>query len=237
MIKDNIRTLTRTDNNTRAQIRMDAFLDQQSSKTCAIFDFDECLIDDHLSSQLTMEYVHRIDDSSVDFGDHSFGAIASILQCYVGLTRREITSTCNRLAAKTRWRPYALKLLKVLISNPDYTPLIMSSGLNLAVNAKTTLGSLSIPIFACELEFDNTGICIQPSLVITADVKGRLTQNIADSGKFERVFTVGHSYGDIYMLRSGIGIALRGVSEVEDVAQYVVSGFKEISRLILTGTK
>ena len=195
-------------------------------------DFDECLIDSHLSKQLSIEYINRIAKSSIDFQNHGFNGIANILKCYVGFNRIEISSTCARLAAKTRWRHYALKFLKMLASNPYYTPLIISSGLNLAIEAKLARNILSIPVFACELEFDDTDACIQPSVIITAKAKGEITENIIASHKFSRVFAIGHSYGDIYMIRASNGIALRGEPEIEDAAQHVVSGFRDVLHLI-----
>ncbi len=237
MIQYSTEMFSDIENEARARWRLDVFLRQQSAKNCVIIDFDECLIDIHLSSQLTMEYIHRVDPSSVDFGDYSLAAISSILQCYVGLSRNEIASTCGRLAAKARWRPHALELLNFLISDPDYSVLIMSSGLDMAIDAKISSSCLSISRIACEMEFDKAETCIRPYLIVTGDVKGRLTRHVVASKRFESVFAVGHSRGDISMLRSGIGIAFEGVLEVEESAQYVVSDFTEIRQLVQTGTR
>jgi len=224
--------LTEPENDIRAQRRLQAFLNKYSSAICVVLDFDECVIERHISSELTRRYQYRIPSRPPNFGDCGFSGIANILDCYIGLRKDELYDTCRELALTTKWRPHALEMLQRMASSENHLPVFMSSGLDLAIDAMLQRVNLPLKYFACEMEYDDARTCICPAFIVTARLKGSLTLDLVQSGQFGRIYSVGHSYGDIPMLQAAEGITLRGIPGVEREAKYVIDGFDEVLELL-----
>lgn len=232
MDETTISRLTSSDNQLRIFHSVDQFLARPNCRTCVVFDFDECLVRAHLSRQITERFQQQDTIDPINFQDHSFVGIARALQCYVGVSKTEIECVTRQLAAKAKWRPYALRLLTLLMSSSTHTALILSSGFGPAVAAKLSISKLAVQVLACQIHFNDQGVCTGPYMVITDAAKGQVVEQIAATGRFAQVYVVGHGQGDVAMLRAGIGIALKGVPEAKQAAQYVVSSFREVIALV-----
>ena len=214
--------------------RIKDFLGSNEAGVCVVSDFDECLVEEFLSRALSETYHDRFSLSPTSF-NNNYDGLSRLLEVYTGLTRRELILKCRRLAGRTSWRPNAKELLQSIIRAPNYCGVILSSGLNLLITEMLLCSGLnSFPVIACDLEFDSEGICVGPSLIIDARMKGSVVKQLVQSGKYEKVYAIGHSIGDRFMLQEATGIIL-AVDKQDNAlcnSSYMVQDFSEVADII-----
>jgi len=227
--------ITEAENLSRVHIFIQTFLAKNKSKYFVALDFDELLVEGHLSKHITnnLQPTRWRGDILKEYGEGTFDGMAALsTHTLDGYTPEESIKLKQELIEQIPWKKDALELLTYLQKNTDYSPLIISCGRYQPQRMKLDSANLSeIPIIATQVDHCalNDAINLQ---VISTEIKGTIIEKIKKSGNFEVIYAVGHDEKDEYMIEAAdVGIIIKAnppITSLEEKAQYSLNDLKSV---------
>lgn len=198
-------------------------------------DFDECATKQHFSRMVTKYYWERGFSDENALNDLSVKGIASLFNCYVGLTKDEFSHQVKTLARDLTWKEDFKEAFAKIVSNPHILPVFISSGVTeVAKEALQTLGFNNVAIIADDLGFRDN-VIYGPATIVSDSLKGDIVRQIANLKQFNRVVTLGHSKGDVELIKAGsMGskISFKDKDEAMQVADIVIESWTEVVTIL-----
>jgi phosphoserine phosphatase len=204
-------------------------------KILLAMDFDECAPYQHFSEMIIRHYWNRgvIDQDCL--GDNSVIGIARLFNCYVGLSKEEFEHTLKRLSKQLEWKEGFTEIFKKILQKKSIFPIFVSSGITEAVRyALRTIGFESVNVLADDLGY-REGVIYGPYTIVSDVLKGEIVKEIVQLKKFDRVVTLGHSGGDVELIKSGTEgdrISFRDKEEAMLVADIVIDTWYELEDIL-----
>jgi phosphoserine phosphatase len=180
-----------------------SFFKNDFSGTIVFMDFDECLVESHLSQEFTSKLLRGQEDSG-----HSELELKQLLDRYSGIYKNEFTAVIDELTTSLKWRGGALEFLMRLSYESEFQGVIVSSGLGMIARQCISNAGFSLPVLACELAFSQSEICSGAAHIMSSEGKAKVVRAIRSLYPAARTIQIGHSHGDLPMLRLGNGICI-----------------------------
>ena len=194
-------------------------------KTYVAIDFDECLVDTHLSMAYGQAFETRNNVASPDDYGHSSDSLSTLLKRYSGYSRQSLAALADEIVLSTQWRIGAKDFLQALVNDPDMDVEIISSGLDIPIHAFLARSGLSIKVHTCALDF-NDDICTGGTRTISSDDKRRIVEEAINIYGVGNVFAIGHGEGDLAMMSVTPSLCIpKGYKPCEDIAEYCAKDF------------
>lgn len=210
------------------------FFPEKKNKYLLVFDFDELLTIEHTASLVTHHFASKEERQKIikKYGDYTFEAMLALSDIKKGTTKTEYRKIVLDVCKNIHWRSEALDLIKFYQGKPGFQVMILSAGAYWLEKTLLDDINLSVPLLATEFQFEKE-IITGTKHVVTDELKGRIIEIFKEKHCFEKIFVIGHSRGDIFMLSKGIGIAFRPTqASVKKAAKYTVKEFREIPKII-----
>lgn len=191
------------------------------------FDFDELVIQIHLTRVITQKVSKPINKELLDkLGSCSFEGIKYLNSLVYGFNFEKYKEIRDNITKETPWTKGFDNLLSRL--SKKYSLIFVSSGLKDVCEAKLKeIGFDSKNILADEFKIENNMI-VDSNLVISDELKGYIIKELK---KNYRVIAIGHSLGDKTMLEnSDISISVN--SEIPNLAKFNVKSAEELLKAI-----
>lgn len=194
-------------------------------------DFDECVIEEHLSRRITEHFAHRAEILEENKFLHGSDAIKSLFAAYIGLTREEFESAVKGQVLGINWREGFLDMAEQLAQAP-YFFVFVSSGIGDAIRiAATAAGLNNLAIIASEVKYDAQDVALGSQHVIADADKAEAVQKLMATGVFSKAITIGHGAGDVPLISSGTPgnrFALRDAEAAIAVADHVLESWGDL---------
>ncbi len=153
---------------------------------------------EHASQLVTKELLGPLDANY--FSDVSAVGIMRLLDRHAGIEQSQIERVVHEVASAVTVKNGAAALLRCVQENPAMTPVIVSSGLDLVIQAILHMQGLAVATVSSSLSFSE-GVCTGGKWAISDACKGALAAAVKHTHGVEKTIAVGHSKGDIPMLR------------------------------------
>lgn len=210
-----------------------------TQKILVVMDFDECAINNHLTRMITESFEHRTVISDTAKNENNIYALAELFNAYVGLHKDEYLSRVNEKVGEVKWNPTFKPFLQNILVNPSYFPVIVSSGIKDAIEiALDTINvKKKVHVIADEVDYDDDDTIIGAHQIVDEEQKGKIVTSLKEFGSFDRVVTVGHSRGDMSLIRAGtpgLRFAFVGDQFAMSAADHTVGTWTEIIGYLFT---
>lgn len=190
-------------------------------------DFDECLIQEHLSMNFTKFYIEKYKLAALDFA-HDRKSINDIVKIYEGAKYEDLISIANQCSKGVKWRKNAEKFIRHCSNHYSIQLTIISSGLDIPIKQFLNLNEIDIPVFSCSLSFLEN-ICLGAKKTVSDVDKKIFIETAIKKYGHKNVISIGHSLGDLNMMQSSQSICIpKGVDECEKTSCFSSNDFEEI---------
>ncbi|MCA9392074.1 hypothetical protein KC614_02625 [candidate division WWE3 bacterium] len=176
-----------------------------TQKFLVAMSFDEMATKNNLTKMITEAFSQRAEKAENTYNTDNIYDIADHFNEYVDLTKEEFYKMIDEKVTTVQWNPTFKPFLQNLMVNPVFFPVIVSSGIKGAITkALESIGAAKrLHVFSNEMEYNPEGVIVGAHLIIGDVEKGRIVENLAQLGSFDRVVTVGHARGDVNFIRAG----------------------------------
>lgn len=201
-------------------------------ETVLMLDFDNCIIEQDLSSLVTLEFLDRFPIPQIKGRSLSAERLLPCFYCYIGLTKKDLLTRVFRVLKEVTWRESFLILANTLFKHPKIRLIIISSGIRDVIKyALDTVGLGDIYVVASKFEYAKDNTILMPYSVISKQEKGLITKLVSNSKKVSRCITVGHRSSDVELIKNGTTgyrFSLVDNKEAMHTADYVIQDFLPI---------
>ncbi|MCK4589460.1 MAG: haloacid dehalogenase-like hydrolase [Nanoarchaeota archaeon] len=198
-----------------------------------IFDFDELLVEGHLSSTITELFGKTEERNRIisQHGDSTFDGMKEMNLILKGYSYGELIEKKREIVRKMPWREGAEDLLKKLYEAPGYELLILSCGRYIPQHLKLMDLGLSDVLVAGEMEFVD-GKAEQNKHIVTDEMKGYIVRRLKNSRIFREIYVAAHGDGDVPMLKGAFGVVLNPSENAKEAAQREIKHLDEMYEII-----
>lgn len=191
-------------------------------------DFDECLVDGHLSVLYGNAFDKKYGITSHGSGGTEVDTLYHLLNRYEGKSFVDLNSLADEIVGKVSWREGAQDFLKFASMNDNMDLQIVSSGLDIPISAFLRRYDINPCVLACNLSIEN-GICLGARSIVSANDKRRIVEEAQIKYGKNRVLAIGHSSGDFPMMSAARSVCIPcGNKNCESVAEFCSNSFYEI---------
>lgn len=199
-------------------------------KTLLSMDFDECVVNTHLSGSISDKFQHRYVIPESDLRTHDFRGLCSLVHCFFGLNILEIESEVDNVS-NTILKPDFLDFYSDIKIRKNIFPVFISSGLEEAIARFFRNNSIQIPVIGTSLLKDKNSNVQYAHKIIDDKTKGMIAASLFKKGDFAKMITIGHGRGDVSLINSGtagLRFSLRDNHEAMKSADHVIDKFTEL---------
>jgi len=199
-----------------------------NNKIYIAVDFDECLVDGHLSVLYGNTFDKRYGITSHGSGGTEAATLYNLLNRYVGKSILDLNSLANEIAGKVFWRDGAYEFLKFASVNSNIDLQIVSSGLDVPISAFLRRYDIHPSVCACTLRIED-GVCVGPGSIVSANDKRSIVENAQLKYGKNRVLAIGHSSGDFPMMSVARSLCIPpGNQDCESVSEFSCDSFHDV---------